>query len=222
MAFKPAASLTEQIANHLAEEIISGRMPSGQRIPELEVAKGLGVSRGSVREALLILEGRHLIDIIPRRGAAVSELSEAEMAGLFEVAEPLIDRVLHGVAVNWGGTALMPLEAIANRLRDDDNIGDEGVLASVTEFMGELLPIAGNPYLGSVLAGLLPVTRRVLTMLYGQLSDGRAMTVRYIDAVLDALHERDSARLTELNHAFFEELTRLAEGAAPASSRSAA
>ena len=72
MGFKPAASLTEQIANHLSDEIINGRLAPLERIQELKVAKDLGVSRGSVREALLIVEGRHLIDIIPRRGAVVS------------------------------------------------------------------------------------------------------------------------------------------------------
>lgn len=216
MTFKPAASLTEQIANHLSEEIISGRMVSGQRIPELEVAKELGVSRGSVREALLILEGRHLIDIIPRRGAIVSMLSEDDMGALFEVAEPLVDRVLRRAAANWREKALMPLEAIANRLRDEEGLGDQGVLELVTEFMGGLLPIAGNPYLSALLEGLLPVTRRVLLVLYGKVPNGREMTVRYIDAVLDALHERNHARLAELNRGFFGELTRLAGNTEPA------
>ena len=72
MSFKPAVSLTEQIADHLGSEIISGKLQPSERIQELKVAKDLGVSRGSVREALLILEGRHLIEIYPRRGAVVS------------------------------------------------------------------------------------------------------------------------------------------------------
>ncbi len=67
----PAASLSEQIAEHLAREIITGRLGANARIQELRVADDLGVSRGSVREALLILESRHLIDLLPRRGAIV-------------------------------------------------------------------------------------------------------------------------------------------------------
>ena len=74
MDFKPAVSLTQQIANHLSDAIISGRLAPLERIQEQRVAKDLGVSRGSVREALLIVEGRHLIDIVPRRGAVVSGL----------------------------------------------------------------------------------------------------------------------------------------------------
>ena len=41
------------------------------------------------------------------------------------------------------------------------------------------------------------------------------MTVRYVDAVLDALHERNDARLVELNRAFFGELGSLAREAPP-------
>ena len=71
MNFEPAMTLTEQIAEHLGGEIITGRLKPMARIQELKVAGELGVSRGSVREALLILESRHLVEIIPRRGAVV-------------------------------------------------------------------------------------------------------------------------------------------------------
>ena len=72
MSFKAPESLAEQIAQHIGDQIITGKMKSKERIQELKVANDLEVSRGSVREALLILEGRHLIDILPRRGAMVA------------------------------------------------------------------------------------------------------------------------------------------------------
>ena len=54
MTFKARESLSEQIAGHLAAQIIRGDMLAGDRIQELRVAGELEVSRGSVREALLI------------------------------------------------------------------------------------------------------------------------------------------------------------------------
>ena len=45
-------SLSEQIAKHISEQIISGELVEGERIQELRIAKELDVSRGSVREAL--------------------------------------------------------------------------------------------------------------------------------------------------------------------------
>ena len=101
--FKPAASLTEQIANHLSDEIINGRLAPLERIQEQRVAKDLGVSRGSVREALLIVEGRHLIDIMPRRGAVVSGLEPVRIGDLTEFFGELILMLLARVAAKVTG-----------------------------------------------------------------------------------------------------------------------
>jgi len=60
-------NLSEQIAKHIGEQIITGELVEGERIQELRIAKELDVSRGSVREALLLLERTHLIQIYPRR-----------------------------------------------------------------------------------------------------------------------------------------------------------
>lgn len=67
MTFKAPDSLAEQIAHHLAERIIRGELKERERIQEQKVTQTLNVSRGSVREALLILERRHLVNILPRR-----------------------------------------------------------------------------------------------------------------------------------------------------------
>ena len=61
MSIEEKDSLSEQIAKHISEQIISGELVEGERIQELRIAKELDVSRGSVREALLIVERTHLI-----------------------------------------------------------------------------------------------------------------------------------------------------------------
>ena len=76
-------SLSEQIAKHISEQIIRGELVEGERIQELRIAAELDVSRGSVREALLLLERTHLIEIYPRRGAIVSEKSAQQVRALF-------------------------------------------------------------------------------------------------------------------------------------------
>ncbi len=77
-------SLSEHIARRIGEQIIVGELVEGERIQELRIAKELDVSRGSVREALLLLERTHLIDIFPRRGAIVSEMSSQQVKALFD------------------------------------------------------------------------------------------------------------------------------------------
>jgi DNA-binding GntR family transcriptional regulator len=66
MQFKPKETLTEQVATHIENLIAFNQLKGGQRIYEGPMAKELSVSHGSVREALLVLEKRHLVRTIPR------------------------------------------------------------------------------------------------------------------------------------------------------------
>lgn len=52
MRFQTPESLSEQIAQHLGQRIITGVMRPGERIQELKVAGDLDVSRGSVRDVV--------------------------------------------------------------------------------------------------------------------------------------------------------------------------
>ena len=97
MTFKAPDSLSEQIAQHLAERIIRGELKERERIQEQKVTQAMNVSRGSVREALLILERRHLITILPRRGAQVSELTQQHVRSLYTLVMELY--ILLGYAV---------------------------------------------------------------------------------------------------------------------------
>ena len=70
-------SLADQIARYLEQQIVSGARIAGSRIVEGQVAAQLAVSRGSVREAMLLLQRRHLISLAPRRAPEVSQLTAA-------------------------------------------------------------------------------------------------------------------------------------------------
>jgi len=82
-AARPPRSIPEQIAEEVGSAIIGGRHVVGERLIEMELAARFGVSRGPIREALRILERRRLIDLIPRRGAYVREVSLNSIADLF-------------------------------------------------------------------------------------------------------------------------------------------
>src|SRR5690606_41473079 len=52
-----------QVADQLREQILTGTLPSGTRLPsEAELTGLFGVSRSTVREALRLLASQHLID----------------------------------------------------------------------------------------------------------------------------------------------------------------
>src|ERR1700731_1549378 len=61
-------SLSAEVVDRLAEQIISGKLPVGAKLPsEQEMMKGMGVSRTVVREAVAALRARGLV--ITRQGA---------------------------------------------------------------------------------------------------------------------------------------------------------
>src|ERR1700693_5053157 len=61
-------SLSAEVIDRLAEEITSGKLPAGAKLPsEQEMMRGMGVSRTVVREAVAALRARGLV--ITRQGA---------------------------------------------------------------------------------------------------------------------------------------------------------
>ena len=69
--------LYRQIADQLAQLIASGEFPAGTRLPaERELAVSLGVSRTSVREAIISLEMSGLVEVRVGTGIFVANPSE--------------------------------------------------------------------------------------------------------------------------------------------------
>jgi len=76
--------LGEQTYNMLKEAIIAGEFPPGEWLSEDQITDTLGVSRTPVREAFKQLHSEGLIELFPRKGAHIIELSEKDIDHLFE------------------------------------------------------------------------------------------------------------------------------------------
>lgn len=99
--FTPALGLVEHIALHVEHQIVAGVLRSGDRIQESRIVSQLDVSRGSVRESFRVLERRRLIDVIPRKGAIVTNLSPTRVRDLTSVLPPLLTQVVDDLIPNW-------------------------------------------------------------------------------------------------------------------------
>ena len=71
----PFPGLSEHIALALEEAILLGKLTSGERIVESEIAAEMGTSNGPVREALHELENLGLLASVPRRGTFVTRFT---------------------------------------------------------------------------------------------------------------------------------------------------
>lgn len=77
--------LRDVVFNTLRQAILTGDFLPGERLMEITLAKRLGVSRTPVREAIRKLELEGLVDMIPRKGAAVARITVSDLKDVLEV-----------------------------------------------------------------------------------------------------------------------------------------
>lgn len=75
----------EAVHAALREEIITGRLPPGERLLEHELAQSLGVSRTPVREALRLLLGEQLVERRATSGLQVTPLYARDIHNIYEL-----------------------------------------------------------------------------------------------------------------------------------------
>lgn len=199
MTFKASDSLAEQIARHLADRIVRGELRPGERIQEQKVTQALDVSRGSVREALLILERRHLVVILPRRGAHVSDLDAHHVRSLCTLMAELYILLGNAVAQGWRTEAdLVPFTALRQTLARSAQADDiQAFVDHSFAVMRAAYPFADNPYLRETVENLQPAMNRNY---YRALEQRKAVMADYLalfDGLLAAVRQRDTAGIRQ-------------------------
>jgi len=90
--------LSRAVADWLAQRIISGEEEPGARLQEVKLAELAGVSRSPVREGLRLLAAEGLVELVPRIGAVVAEVSLEDVRDLY-ACRMLLEPVAAGLAV---------------------------------------------------------------------------------------------------------------------------
>ncbi|WP_341303052.1 GntR family transcriptional regulator [Pseudomonas sp. TMP25] len=200
MTFKAPDSLAEQIAHHLAERIIRGELKARERIQEQKVTQALNVSRGSVREALLILERRHLIVIPPRRGAQVAELTPHNVKSLYALVIELYILLGKAVADSWQVEAdLQPFLVIQQGLQDSLQRQDiNSFVEGSFDVMRAALPFCNNPYLQETLENLQPAISRTYHLALERRRSEMGQFINTFAALLQAIISRDHQAIRQV------------------------
>jgi len=152
-------NLAEDVARHLAERIIEGAIAPLKPLREKALVDDLGVSRGTLREALLILERQCLVESSPRRGARAAPLDHAWATEIHEVWYALFEVLLVHLARRADADVKRRIEeAVANLndLPEDASV----FIGHAMELVETLCRIHGEGVLTRHLADLTPATRR--------------------------------------------------------------
>jgi len=218
MNLEETESLSEQIVKYISEQIISGELVEGERIQELRIAKELDVSRGSVREALLLLERTHLIEIFPRRGAIVSEMSAQQVKALFDTNMMLLGHIVQRISETWRAHEADQLQLLLEQLLEHVKAGDiEKFYDAIFQYLAEQQDMVGNLYLMKFLNELLPSLRRSYFLTLNTSRRELQESFELFKLVIDAILNRNSQQATlfmedfcrHLRNLVLESLTRM-------------
>lgn len=154
-------SIPEQIAEDIGAAIIAGRYGVGERLIESDLAETFGVSRGPIRETLRILEKRRMIELLPRRGAYVREVSLNSIADLFNTRIALTTQAARTMALIRPASFIDTLRrrvAELQQLAANDDTTPQDFAFVVTRSVRTIARGSGNELLNEVITDLANLT----------------------------------------------------------------
>lgn len=199
LGFKPKETLTEQVAQHLENMIVLGQLQSGKRILESSMAKELGVSHGSTREALLLLEKRYLVTNLPRKGTFVTELNEHFVKSLYETLLLILGNTGAKLVRYWRPEDMDRMEGLYHEMKTSFEKGDLQKFHILgVEYTQASLAYADNYFMVSMLNDLWPSARRCSFMALRQGPGVILDNLEYMRRYLDAIKAHDEQGLYRL------------------------
>jgi DNA-binding GntR family transcriptional regulator len=197
------ASVVDQVHAALREQILSGELERGSRLPQETLAAEFGVSRTPLREALRRLAAEGLVTLQPNYGATVSQLDFGDMRDAWTarlVIEPPAARM---------GAERRPepeLDRMQAAIDHQRAVGDPAAsLDANRDFHLALVAASGNPHLIH-LAELLWVARISVAIYTAQAAQvgGTAAWSDEHDGILAAMRAGDGDAAERLTREHIE------------------
>jgi len=186
--------LYEEVAERLRQRIFARELEPGSWIDELKIAEQYGISRTPMREALKVLAAEGLITMKLRRGAYVTEVSEADMADIYHLLGLLESDAAGVVAERASADELAELQALHQQL-EAAAAAREPFFALNERFHMRVLEIAANRWRSQMVMDLRKVMK--LNRHHSLFKTGRiAESLGEHRAILNALLARDAQAAT--------------------------
>lgn len=193
-------ALYEQVAERLRTRIFAHELAPGAWVDEQAIAAEWGISRTPLREALKVLAAEGLVQLKPRRGCYVAELSEQDLDDIFPVMALLEGRCAQEAALKATAADLARLEAIHADLERHAAANDTDHFFEANQaFHNALQELAGNRWLKQLIEEtrkFIKLTRRDSLRLDGRLKQSLAEH----RAILAAVKGHDAELAGHLMH----------------------
>ncbi|MFZ8996767.1 MAG: GntR family transcriptional regulator [Ilumatobacteraceae bacterium] len=186
--FRRRGGLADEVAAYVRGLILTGSLKPGTKIDQDAICEALGVSRSPVREAIVILGQEGLLDVTPRRGASVAQLTPDDIVDHYALVGAVAGRAAAMAAVQLDEERVERLGEIHERFADGTDLTASELSAL-------------NDRFHQIIHGCAPRrTRWLLRLLvrsvpadYYEFADGwNARAVGHHAEILDAIRRRDA------------------------------
>lgn len=190
-----APALYQQVAERLRNRIFAHELAPGAWVNEQTLAEEFGISRTPLREALKVLAAEGLVQLKPRRGCYVTEVSEQDLDEIFPVMALLEGRCAREATVKATAADCQRLAVIHAELERHAAANDaDRFFETNQEFHQALQELAGNRWLTQLIEEtrkFIKLTRRDSLNLDGRLKQSLAEHRNILAAV--RRHDADEA-----------------------------
>ena len=192
-------NLRDQIYEILREMILRREIVPGQKIIEEELAKKIGVSRTPLREALCRLENDRIVEILPRRGASVRELSRETIIETLEIREVLEGLITRLATQNQTKRIITQLKTCLNNIIQVPDTPDNLIRFSHADekFHAILLHASRNEMLMNYMANI-DMHMRFIRIRTVTIPKRAKKTVAEHYKILDAIESRDANKAEKM------------------------
>lgn len=122
------SQLSDEVAHHLRQRIMSGQLRPGTFIRLDQVAAGLGVSVTPVREALAALRSEDMVRLEPNRGFVVTSIARQDIVDLFDLQAGLAGELAARAATKMSTQDIKRLADIQAEMTEAAKALDTGAM----------------------------------------------------------------------------------------------
>ena len=193
---------SQRAARDLRTLIFQGELPAGSNHLESELAERLGMSRTPVREAALLLEAQGLLELRPRKGVRILEISPTDMREIYDVLTELESLAAFNAAhQRYGTTDLAALTRATDQMEAALQADDlDAWAAADDQFHSELVRLGANSRVISIVAMMADQVRRARAITL-HIRDRPHQSTADHRAVLNAIRDHAPDRARSLHHA---------------------
>lgn len=198
-ALKVQPNLAQRVCDAIVSEIVSGRLASGARLIQDDLARELKVSRQPVQQALLLLRNQGLVKDAPGRGLIVAPIEPNEVRDLYQLRAAMEALAARLAAANVTERFKADGKALIDKGRAALHRGSlEDQIALDIEFHVMLARASRNALLSESMTPHWPKIRRIMAEV---LRDGEQLSRRIWDehaAIVEAVGKGDADRAERL------------------------